>query len=259
MLNRMLTQKEQFAILFLGAAALFGGLSLWYSKQNPVPPEPAAGFADLENVVSEPAPPVTRATTPQGTEAELPPVAFVPPPPPPDIAVAVMGAIVNEGLFRVPPDTRVGEIIDKAGGITEDADLSDINLGAKLIDGTTLTIPALPVLNSDPRKLTNRAEVWYTPNPPQYTRTYAALNPVVADPKPAESMPVPNVSSSGLINLNTASQAELESLPGIGPAYAQRIIDFRVQAPFTSVEQLDDVPGIGPKRLAELRPLVTVE
>jgi competence protein ComEA len=60
------------------------------------------------------------------------------------------------------------------------------------------------------------------------------------------------------VNLNSATAAELDALPGVGPVLAQRIVDHRKQGPFTSVDQLDDVPGIGPARAAELAELVTV-
>jgi competence protein ComEA len=60
------------------------------------------------------------------------------------------------------------------------------------------------------------------------------------------------------VNLNTASAAELDALPGVGPVLAQRIVDHRKQGPFRSVDELDDVPGIGPARAAELSELVTV-
>jgi len=65
-------------------------------------------------------------------------------------------------------------------------------------------------------------------------------------------------SAGGRPNLNTATAAELDALPGVGPVLAQRIVDHRKQGPFTSVDQLDDVPGIGPTRAAELAELVTV-
>ena len=256
MLNRMLTQKEQFALLFVGAAAVFGGLALFFVRDEKPDPTPmqAVDAASPGIVETLPAP---------RQPAEIPAEPEVAPAPlgaltPSEIAVAVMGAVNRGGLFRVEPDMRVGELIDKAGGATENADLSDINLGAKLIDGTTLTVPTLPVPDEPGNRLSNLHTPVYTPNPPQYTRSYAAMHPVMTETAPA----TPNAPAPGnpgdLIDLNTAPQAELETLPGIGPAFAQRIISYRAQTPFTSVEQLDEVPGIGPKRLAELRPLVTV-
>lgn len=260
MLNRMLTQKEQFAILFLGAAAVFGGLALWFSKEEPKEKAPVVEFASVGETASDAAPAPNRGEVAAVQETELKAShEFIDASPAPEIAVAIMGAVENEGLYRVSPDMRVGELIDKAGGTTEDADLGDINIGAKLIDGTTLTVPAFPTRQTDGNVLTNRTTVPYAPNPPQYTRSYAATTPVSAESRPAAPAAASKSAGSALVNINTATQAELETLPGIGPAFAQRIIDFREHAPFASVEQLDDVPGIGPKRLAELRPLVTVK
>ena len=106
-----------------------------------------------------------------------------------------------------------------------------------------------------------------TPRPPSAPAPILSPAPAatpVAAPEPAPSGPAPAPPSApapvGRIDLNTATAAELEVLPGIGPALAARIVEHRrVNGRFTSVDQLDDVKGIGPRTLEKLRPLVKVE
>lgn len=183
--------------------------------------------------------------------------------PPPIVAVSIMGAVHAPGFYKMPEDSRVYDLIEKAHGITPDADLDDINLAARLIDGTTLTIPARPIQGAQGEKLVVKgaptaAEV----NPPYYTcsgwisgfTSAQSSQPEIGAPVSGDTSGKP---AGGLINLNTASQQELETLPGIGPALAARIIAFRAQRSFQSVDDLEQVPGIGEKRLETVRSLVT--
>jgi len=277
MLNRLMTPKEQLTLLFVGVALLVGGFAYYYGAARP---------AEVSAVVGE-----VVAATPSDTDSTKTPATPAPEPEAPSprdaalaveaeataaesepevetattAAVAIMGAVGREGLYRVPADTRVGELIDKAGGTTEVADLSDINLGARVIDGTTLTIPALPTKRTMDGAVQLRNNAPPVVNPPAYLRSQSAFMGATTAPTTntgtpaASSTPAPGVQPGGLINLNTATQAELETLPGIGPALAQRIMDYRTQAAFTSVEDLDAVPGFGVKRVEQLRPLVTVQ
>jgi competence protein ComEA len=141
---------------------------------------------------------------------------------PGDIVVEVRGEVADPGLKTLPVGARLAEAIESAGGLLPDADVSRLNLAARLGDGEIITIPA------------------HVPTPPP------GGSPVVAaDP--------------GLVNINTASVVELQELPGIGPVIAQRIVDFReFYGPFTSVDQLDEVNGISLDMVEELTPLVTV-
>ncbi len=155
-------------------------------------------------------------------------LTLVPPPTPAAWLVQVGGAVQRPGLYAVTPGARVADAVAAAGGLTDDADTRSLNLAARLEDGAWVWVP-------------RRAE---TP-PPSPTRP---------GPTPASAP------GAGPINLNTATAAELETLPGIGPALAQRIIDYRTQhGPFTSVDDLLAVRGIGPTKLEQLRPYVTVE
>ncbi|SEE52043.1 competence protein ComEA [Arthrobacter alpinus] len=144
------------------------------------------------------------------------------------LVVHVAGAVKNPGVFTLMPGSRVFQAIDAAGGALPEANLSALNLAATLSDGTQILVPvqgqASPV------------------NP---------LNPA----GPADTGPAPQ----GLVNLNTATAAQIETLPGVGPVLAERIVAWRTDhGPFTSVEGLNAVTGIGPKLLAGLQELVTV-
>jgi competence protein ComEA len=139
--------------------------------------------------------------------------------------VQVAGAVRRPGVYQVPAQCRVFEALQKAGGASEEADEQALNLAAPLTDGARIYVP-------------KRGE---------------ALSPGGAS-APGKA---PGSAPPTQVSLNAATQAELESLPGIGPATAQRIIAHREEnGPFQSVDELDDVSGIGPALMERLRPLV---
>ncbi len=147
----------------------------------------------------------------------------------PSLLVHVAGAVAAPGLVEVPAGARIADAVAAAGGGLPDADLDRLNLAAKLADGQRIPVSRVgePLLAGP---------------------TGDGTNAGTADGEPA-----------GPIDLNTATQAELETLPGIGPTFAAAIIRERERrGGFTNVEQLRDVRGIGDKRFADLRPLVTV-
>lgn len=230
-MNKWLTGREQAVLMaFAGAIVLGAGALI---LQNRDAPEPIViEQADPAHVIDirppEPLP-----------EPEPPPAE-----PPAKVGVAVVGAVEKPGLYWFDADARVQDALDEAGGTTRAADLSDVNLAAHLVDGTTLTAPMRP-----------NEMGWRDPqfdparNPAAYRISgwtkVASGGMAAASPSGGQGAP---------INLNTASQQQLESLPGIGPVLAGRIAAGR---PYANVSELQRVSGIGPKRFATLEPLVT--
>ncbi|NTV30767.1 ComEA family DNA-binding protein [candidate division WWE3 bacterium] len=142
------------------------------------------------------------------------------------IFIDVSGAVVSPGVYQFNQGNRIGDAIKAAGGISEEADqmyiAEKINLAQLLTDGQKVYIPffaptvSLPVEASD-----------YSPSTPE----------------------------SKLININTGTQDELMTLPGIGKTYAQNIINGR---PYTSIDELQNVSGIGERRFEQIKTLVTL-
>lgn len=161
------------------------------------------------------------------------------------LAVHIVGAVKKPGVYYVAEGTRLHQLVDKAVA-TKDAALSYVNLAQPLQDGLQVVIPNQKEVNS---LLASQVVA----QPAALTRgggTASAGGKVAGAPGSA---------ASGLVNLNTATAEQLETLPGIGPAYSQRILDYRqANGPFKSVQELQKVSGIGVKRLAQLEDKVTV-
>jgi len=162
------------------------------------------------------------------------PIVLEPAPTKAPIVVHVIGAVVRPGVYALPEGSRVQDAVMAAGGLLAEANPNAINLAAKLEDGQQVAI-------SD-----------------QSGRVPLAVTPTAAFEVIEPTKPAPE--SGDLININTASQEELESLPGIGPTLAQRIIDYRTEhGPFKQIEDIMNVPGIGPATFDQIADLITVE
>ncbi len=143
-----------------------------------------------------------------------------------EVVVHVVGRVRRPGLQYLPVGSRVADAVDAAGGATGRADLGAVNLARPLVDGEQVWVPAVG----------------------------EAADPTVAAPAGPGSSTAPG----GTVSLNTADLAALDTLPGVGPVIAQRIVDWRTaHGRFTSVDELAEVSGIGEKMLEQLRPLVT--
>ncbi len=264
-LSRLLTSKEQFILAGLGSAIVVGCLVIAFTRHSPELEAPVAIAppADTETV----APPYTAPPHPPAPiEATVqPPSPEEGPPPPSKVAVAISGAIAMPGVYTMDRGARVQDLVDEAGGLLDEADTSDINMAATLLDGSTLTIPAGAYSSTDGGRLVVKgAPRNVVVNPPEYTISGWGRGQTPMGTRSVSSPQSPsNVdtdsSANGLININTASQEDLETLPGIGSVKAQEIIKYRSTQPFSSVDDLDNVHGIGPKTLESLRPLITVD
>lgn len=178
------------------------------------------------------------------------------------VRVHVAGAVNNPGVYTLPAQGRAVDAIAAASGAAADADLDRVNLAGALSDGVQIYVPhrgetAAPA-QIQPNGGTANAGQGNAANGASQNGT-AQNN--AAQPQPARTLTASGSAQKGStpVNINTATAEELQSLPRIGPAMAQRIIAWReAHGGFRSVDELDAVPGIGPSMLENLRPLVTV-
>jgi competence protein ComEA len=155
-------------------------------------------------------------------------IQLLPAPTTPPLVVHVSGAVVTPGVYTLLPGSRVADALQAAGGLAAQADPEKLNLAQVLTDGQKIDVPEIIVSN---------------PAEPTMGETTRSIE-----------------LTSGLININTANQEELESLPEIGPHLAQEIIIYReTNGAFESVDELLDVPGIGTVTLETIRDLITIE
>jgi competence protein ComEA len=141
------------------------------------------------------------------------------------VVVAVTGKVVHPGMFTLPAGARVADAVQAAGGLLPEADPGSVNLARRLNDGEQVAVGAAVPAGA--------------PGPP--------------------GGPAGSATPGGMVNLNTATVEQLDTLPGVGPVLAQRIVDYRTQhGGFRSVDDLRQVDGVGDARFKQLKPRVTV-
>ena len=182
------------------------------------------------------------------TEATPPPVRPAHPPKS-EITVHVTGAVKSPGIYYLSDGARVHEAIEWAGGGTDQADIHSLNLAAKISDGQQIDVPEIRQISDVNQNASNSNTVQ------EYT---IPTSPDLSVP-PQSSVRKPESSGGSRININSATSQELQTLRGIGPALAQRIIEYRqISGGFSTVDDLTNVKGIGEKTLEKIRASITV-
>jgi competence protein ComEA len=215
-------------VVLAGAA----GLAWWLVRPSSAPVEMTLPMASAESAPAPAAPGASPA--PDADTSSSGPAAAAAK----DIVVHAAGAVAVPGVYALPAGSRVSDLVAAAGGLTPQGDADRINLASPLADGERVYLPRQgePVPGVD-----------------------AGQQPAAPGAVPGEESGAGGGAGSAPIDLNTATPEQLDALPGVGPATAAAIVEHRRQrGPFTSIEGLLDVRGIGPAKLADLRNRVTV-
>ena len=164
------------------------------------------------------------------------PIQLSPPPTTPPLVLHVTGAVAQPGVYSLPNGSRVADAVQAAGGMLSEADAEPLNLAALVQDGERVWVPWKQASQAPTQSVTEEGR--------------AQGSNLTSPPPPDPIFPV---------NINTATQNDLESLPGIGPVIAKRIIAYRQEyGPFTKIDDLQQVPGIGPATFDKLKDLITI-
>jgi competence protein ComEA len=192
-------------------------------------------------VMSAKLPPVENAST-ASPRSSASPAAGQPPGPDRPVVVSVVGLVRTPGLVTLAPGARIADALQAAGGAVDGADTIGLNMARPLGDGEQIVVGLAP-FSGQPTALGSSVASGSAPIP-------GAPAPVSGSVKPK---------AGEVLDLNTATVAQLDALPGVGPVTAAAIVAWRqANGKFTSIDQLADVDGIGPARLEKLRALVRV-
>lgn len=164
------------------------------------------------------------------------------------VRVQVSGAVLEPGIYDVPASCRVEEAIAAAGGLTENADSERVNLVRKVRDGMQIRVPV-------------QKAAWISRTQRKNAKVTVGLGESASEKYGSAKAGSGKKNNNQMprVRINSASASELQHLPGIGPALAQRIVETRNSGRFASVEDLLRVPGIGKAKLAKLRNYVEVD
>jgi len=181
----------------------------------------------------------------------------------PEIVVHVAGAVLRPDVYRLSTGSRVDDAIRAAGGATQNADTNSINLAAPVQDGSKVYVPQYGEQAAQQPVQVSRSSGAGPSSPTPATQQAQSGQEEAEAPTGNGDHSLSSGkltdASQGAVNINTASVDELQRLPGIGPAIAQRIVDYRqANGAFKSAEDLKNVSGIGEKKYAKLAAYVTV-
>jgi competence protein ComEA len=217
--------------LVAAAAAVLAAVGVWFERPRvePVAALPAVTVTTGSAVPGAPAPVVAGAPAPAAsTPTAGAPTGAVPAA---QLIVSVSGKVQRPGLVEVPAGSRVADVLEAAGGALPGTDLAALNLARRVADGEQIAVGVPPAPDAGS----------------------------AAGAAPGPAAPGAPDTPAGPVDLNSATAAQLDALPGVGPVTAQRILEWRARhGRFTRVEQLREIEGIGERRFAQLRELVAV-
>ncbi len=152
------------------------------------------------------------------------------------MAVHITGEVKKSGVVKIKEGSRIEDIIEAAGGLTENADITNVNLAFVVEDGMKIRIPSINEEKTDE----------------DYITEDSGKGVIMTDENTS--------TSSSIININTASESELEQLPGIGPSISSRIIEYRNKnGKFKSIEDIKNVTGVGDSKFEKIKDLIKVK
>lgn len=162
------------------------------------------------------------------------------------IKIHIAGAVKNEGVIEIKANSRLSDAIEKAGGLKEDADITKINLACLLEDGIKIYIPN----RKDGNNINQDETEKYVMTPDENNISIKDTNKDTLNKKDTKIM----------VNINTATQAELETIPGIGPSTALKIIKYRQEnGKFKNIEDIKEVSGIGDSKYNQMKDKIKVK
>lgn len=165
------------------------------------------------------------------------------------VVFQVVGCVKKPGVYQLPVGERIIKAISVAGGPKENADLQAINLAAKIEDGSRIYVPSV----EETQSRAGQGVAYSKPGDKAKPSGFASR---ADSDSSSDKLRVPG---KGFVHINSAGMAELQRLPGVGPATAEKIIEYRSRiGKFTRLEQLMDVKGIGPKKFEQMRPFVAL-
>ena len=252
-------RRTAIALAMAGAVVLVALVAGWALSRGPVVDMPVVDTSLVDAGQGRAGEPASVAP---GSEAS--PSGEVRPPPPAEIIVSVVGMVHHPGVVTVPGVARVADAIDAAGGMLPEASPASVNLAAPLVDGQQILVgpDPLPELSTGGTAAGAPGGAGGAEGPGGVGAGGSGVGGAGGGGAGGAGGSVGGPdggSGAGLVNINTATEAELETVTGIGPATAKKIVAHRDKnGPFASVDQLEEVPGIGPAKLEGMRAEVTV-